>query len=100
MRLHKPPQPLRITRRARFSTAARMRLIVRLQGLEIAAERERGPVQMHAATIGDQLAFSEGFRLSPLSGSAFFLREMPVIAACRIDQATCTLSTIGRFGKV
>ena len=100
MRLHKPPKPLRIARRPRLCSRRGMGFIMRLQRLEIPAERQRSPIHMHAAAVRDQLTFSEGFRLSSLSASAFFLSETPVIAACRIDQAICAPSMIGRLGKV
>lgn len=72
--------------------------VVRLKRLEIVGEREALPVEVHGARVRYDLPLIECGVADYSAGSAFFLSEMPTIAACKIFHAVAATSERGRAG--
>lgn len=75
-----------------------MRGIVGFERLEVAGQRHALPIEVHGPAVRDDLALIERRIADYSAWSAFFLSEMPTIAACKIFHAVAATSDKGRAG--
>lgn len=81
-----------------LGTIGALTRVVRLKPLEITGERKAFPIEVHGARVRYDLPLIERWIADYSAGSAFFLSEMPTIAAWRIFHAVAATSDSGRAG--